>query len=528
MLTVNGKPFLALAGEAHNSSSSSLAAMEPVWAKAEQLSLNTVLLPVTWELIEPEEGRFEFDLVDGLIEKVREHGLKLGFLWFGSWKNGQCTYAPAWVKTDLERFRRAEVKKGERKIHLDSFYGMEYSTLSCFCKETMQADSKAFAALMAHIKTIDEQERTVLYVQVENEPGLMGAGREHSDEADKIYAQPVPAEFAQYMRAHAAELREDVRAAVEGGRASQNELSESGSWEEVFGSSDIGEEIFQTYHVAKYIDTVAAAGKAEYDIPLAVNAWLEQGPVGSYPVGGPVSKMMEVYKFAAPHIDIICPDIYVRHFCQVCDEYHRPGNPLFIPETATHSHAGPRLVYAVGHHHAWCFSPFGFEEMGEPFADSMGFLFGMDTSDPLLSTPQNVEEYAWYNRTLSQMTPMLAKAYGSGKLQAVISERPDEDTMAFDGFSLKATMESPMLSRKDGVCMALEIGKGEFYIIANACHISILSNDPAKPHVDLLQLEDGGFVDGQWRMYRRLNGDEAASLRYEKPTLLRVKVFAYQ
>lgn len=519
MFTVNGKPFLALAGEAHNSSSSSLAAMEPVWAKAEQICLNTVLLPVTWELIEPEESKFEFDLVDGLIEKAREHGLKLGFLWFGAWKNAQCSYAPAWVKTDLERFWRAEVEKGQKKITLASFYGMQYSTLSCHCEETLKADSRAFAALMAHIKQVDEQEQTVIFVQVENESGLQGAAREHSDYADELFAGQVPEDFASYMKSHTGTMREDVRNAVEGGKS-------SGTWDEVFGPA--AEEIFQCYHVAKYIDAVAAAGKAEYDLPMTVNAWLEQGEPGNYPTGGPVGKMLEVWKFCAPHIDVFCPDIYVRHFCQVCGEYDRLGNPLLIPETATHSHAGPRLVYTVGHHHAWGFSPFGFEEMGEPFSASMGFLFGMDTSDPLLNTPQNVEEYAWYNRTLAQMTPLLAEAYGTDRLQAVISEKPEENIMSFDGFTFQVTMESPMLSRKDGVCMALETGKGEFTIIANACHISILSCDPAKPHVDLLQLEDGGFADGQWKMFRRLNGDEAASLRYDKPTLLRVKVFAYQ
>lgn len=519
MFTVNGKPFLALAGEAHNSSSSSLAAMEPVWEKAERLCLNTVLLPVTWELIEPEENHFVFDLADGLIDKAREHGLKLGFLWFGAWKNAQCSYAPAWVKMDSERFWRAEVKKGEKKVALDSFHGMQYSTLSCHCEETLKADSRAFAALMEHIRQVDEQEQTVVFVQVENEPGLQGAARERSDYADALFAGQAPEDFAGYMKSHAGTMREDIRAAVEGGRA-------SGTWEEVFGPA--AEEIFQCYHVAKYIDGVAAAGKAAYPLPMTINAWLEQGEPGNYPAGGPVGKMLEVWKFCAPHIDILCPDIYVRHFCQVCDEYHRPDNPLLIPETATHSHAGPRLVYTVGHHHAWGFSPFGFEEMGEPFSASMGFLFGMDTSDPLLSTPQNVEEYAWYNRTLAQMVPLLAEAYGTEKLQAVISERPEENTMSFDGFSFCVVMESVMLSRKDGVCLALEVGKGEFYLMANACHISILSNDPAKPHVDLLQLEDGEFVDGKWQMFRRLNGDEAASLHYDKPTLLRLKVFAYR
>lgn len=519
MFQVNGAPFLMLAGEAHNSNSSSLAAMEPVWDKARQLCLNTVLLPVSWELIEPEEGSFCFELVDGLISQARSRGLKLGLLWFGAWKNGQCTYAPAWVKTDLRRFLRAEVVKGERKTHLDSFHGIEYSTLSCLCEETRNADSKAFAALMAHLKKVDGSERTVIYVQVENESGVQGAAREHSDYADELFAGEVPAEFARYMKDHTATMREDVRSAVEGGR-------ESGSWEQVFGP--MAEEIFQTYYVASYIDAVAAAGKAQYDIPLAVNAWLEQGPPGSYPTGGPVSKMIEVYQFAAPHIDVICPDIYVRDFCGVCDAYSRPDNPLLIPETATHSHAGPRLVYSVGHYHAWGFSPFGFEEMGDPFDNVQGFLFGMDTTDPLLSTPQNAEEYAWYNRTLAQMTPLLAEAYGTEKLQAVISEVPEKTDMRFERFTFRALMDTPMMARKDSVCLALQTAEDEFYLLVNACMLQFLSSDSEKPNVDILALEEGELSNGYWKMYRRLNGDEAFTLTFGKPTLLRVKLFAYR
>lgn len=518
MFQVHSRPFLMLAGEAHNSNSSTLRAMEPVWAKAKQLCLNTVLLPVTWELLEPQEGAFTFELVDGLIFEARRQGLRLGLLWFGAWKNGQCTYAPAWVKTDLTRFRRAEVKRGENKSILESFHGMEYSTLSCLCQETQRADSRAFAALMAHLKAVDEGERTVLYVQVENEPGLMGAAREHSQEADQLFAQDVPAAFARYMRDHTGTMGEELRTAVEAGQA-------SGSWEAVFGP--MAEEVFQSYYVAKYIDGVAAAGKAEYDIPLTVNAWLEQGPPGSYPTGGPVSKMMEVYKFAAPHIDVVCPDIYVRNFCEVCNQYSRPDNPLLIPETATHSHAGPRLVYTVGHYHAWGFSPFGFEDMGQPFGASEGFLFGMDTSDPLLSTPQNVEEYAWYNRTLGQLTPLLAEAYGTQRLQAVISERPEENVMRFEQFELRALMEPPMVTRQDGVCLALALGEDEFLVLGCGCMLRVGSTDPAKPHVDLLDAEEGELADGRWQVHRRLNGDETATLNLRTPTLLRLKLFAY-
>lgn len=252
VINIHSTPFFMLAGEVHNSNSSSTEVMEPIWQKEKDLNLNTLFLPVTWELLEPEEGKFDFRLVDGLIGQARKYDMHIGFLWFGAWKNAQCYYAPAWVKCNAERFWRAEVQKGKKKINLLNFHGMPYTTLSSHCEATMKADSRAFAALMRHIREVDEQEHTVVLMQVENEPGLQGAAREHSDYADKLFEETVPSEFAEYMRSHTEEMSGDVRTAVESGK-------ESGTWGEVFGT--VAEEIFQTYSVARYIEYVAAAGR---------------------------------------------------------------------------------------------------------------------------------------------------------------------------------------------------------------------------------------------------------------------------
>ncbi len=518
-LMVQDQPFLMLAGEVHNSNSSSVPYMEGVWDKAEQLGMNCLLLPITWEILEPEEGKFDFTLVDGLIGQARRRGKKLGFLWFGAWKNAQCYYAPAWVKRDQQRFKRAEAKKGQPFAYLENFHGMGYSSLSYLCRETLEADKRAFCALMQHLREVDGHENTVVLMQVENETGIMGPAREQSDAADAAFAQSVPQGFADYMKAHTETMVPDVRSAVEAGAA-------SGTWEEVFGT--VAEEIFSAYHIASYVGEIAAAGKAVYPLPMNANCWLDKGEAaGVYPSGGPVSRVHEVWHCCAPAIDILSPDIYVPNFCEICDEYTRRGGPLFIPECATHSYAGPRLVYTIGHYHAGCYAPFGFEEMGGEFGLESGFLFGMDVTDPMLQKPQNVEEYGWYARTLESMTRLLTANYGTNRLQAVCSERKGEDTLIFGQFGFKALMDAPFISRKDGVCLACQVAPDEFYVIANGCFLAPFSLDPGKPYVDILTLEEGEFVQGVWQPGRRLNGDEVAMMNYDKPTLLHIKLLGY-
>lgn len=519
MLIVEDKPYLMLAGEVHNSSSSSVEYMESIYDKADALGLNSLLLPITWELLEPEEGVFDFSLTDGLIHQARRRGKKLGLLWFGAWKNAQCYYAPEWVKTDLKRFRRAQVEKGKNFIRRQDFYGMPYTTLSYLCEETKQADARAFSMLMKHIKETDSEYQTVIMVQVENETGLMASAREHSDEADALFISDVPKDFASYMKRHTDTMTADVKQAVEGGAA-------EGSWADVFG--DCAEEIFSAYYTAGYVNAVAAAGKKEYDLPMTANCWLDKGGApGSYPTGGPVSRMMEVWDFCAPNIDMIAPDIYVQNFMEICDEYTRRNTPLFIPECATHSYAGPRQVYCVGHYHALCYSPFGFEDMGQPFSAVQSYLFGADVEDPALKTPMNVEEYHFYSSALQEMMPLLTAKYGTSDLQAVSAERREENTMLFGTFGFQIVLDSPLIARKDGVCLILKESEDTFYLLIHAGALGYFSTDPDRPNVDVLLFEEGRFEQGVWIPGRRLNGDEVVTTVYQEPVLLKIRLFAY-
>lgn len=520
------KPFVALAGEVHNSTSSSAGCMERALERAEGLGLNTVAAPVTWELVEPREGEFDLSGVDRLIGQARDHGLRLILLWFGAWKNAQCFYAPEWVKRDTVRFRRAEPVRGARQVRIARYGNAPYSTLSALCEATREADARAFATLMAHVREVDGDERTVVAVQVENECGLMTAAREHSAEADELFAtEAVPAGLLAYLAEHAGELAPDVRAAR--GTFSR---AKRPTWGEAFGP--VADELFQAYHTARYVEAVAAAGRAAYDLPLLANCWLDKGnEPGRYPSGGPVARVMEVWKWAAPSIDVICPDIYVRDFCDTCDAYRKLGNPLGILETATHSYAAPRAVWAVGHHHAPVFSTFGFEEMGEPFGASQGYLFGMDVNDPALSTPQDPAEYAGTMRALAG----LVDAWGAGacdfaRADAVISERGTEQALDLGGWSVRVTFAAgtPGAVLAAPVSWDAAAGVGEAYVLALHATLAFESIEDERSCLDILALEDGSFgEDGTWHRDRRLNGDEAQILAFDQPTLLRARVLLY-
>ena len=524
ILTVGGEPYVALAGEVHNSDSSSPEYMEKIWKIADDLGMNTLILPVTWEMVEPEEGTFDFSVPKALIEQARAWNKKVIFLWFGSWKNAEMMYTPAWVKTDLERFSRAQIVKGMNKagrtISPSIPYKMPYTTISYLCAEAMRADAKAFARLMEFIKKIDEKENTVIAVQVENETGLLGAAREQSDLADELFASDVPEEFVSYMKAHTETMVPDVKKAVEEGAA-------AGNWNAVFGSC--AEEIFSAYHISRFVEFVASSGKAVYPLPMLVNCWLDKGgEPGSYPSGGPVSRMHEVWSYGAPSIDVFCPDIYIPQFLDVCNEFVRRGMPLVIPEAATHAYAAPRMVYTVGHHHAVCYSPFGFDDIGKPFSAVQGFLFGMDVSDPALKTPQNYEEYGKTGHYLQQLMPLIKPALGTNRLDAAVGEEGQMKVMMMDHLIVAATFKTPMQPRTDGYLLCVQAGENECYILGNASGFSLQSMDPTKPNLDFLLVEEGEFDEnGVWKKGRRLNGDETASPSFDQPGIRRVKYFCY-
>ncbi len=379
-LFVDGAPFLMLGAQSNNSSDWP-ATLPKVWPAIEYLHANTLETPIYWEQFEPKPGQFDYSQVDTILAQAREHHVHLVLLWFGTWKNGSQHYMPEWMKLDPQRYSHVTNKNGE---FVDS--------PSPFARASLEADKRAFAAFMSHLKEAD-LERTVLMVQVENETGTWGALRDYSPEANKLYEGPVPAEVLKAT-----------------GQAS---TTEDGSWEQVFGAE--AEVNFHAWAIAKYVEQVAAAGKAVYPLPLYVNAALRDplkpGAPGTYESGGPTDNVLSIWKAEAPAIDVLAPDIYMSStaaYLKVLDLYHRPDNALFVPETSGAVQEARFLFSALGLQ-AIGYSPFGLDytrnrpaSPGQPDAPN-AFL------EP---TAQNY-------RLIGPMMRDVARLNFEGKLQAI-------------------------------------------------------------------------------------------------------------
>jgi beta-galactosidase GanA len=235
-LYVGGKPFLALGGELGNSTASDLNVLNAALEKCQRMHLNTVMLPVYWDRIEAEEGKYDFSLVQGAIEAARGHGIHIVYLWFGTWKNSMSCYVPGWMKRDTGRFERARQSNGE-----------EMEIISPECEAAMEADEKAFAALMRFTKEFDADHQTVIMAQVENEIGMIPEARDHSAKADAKYRTAVPE--ALMSRLGKGELGAEVAAIWE--KAGKKT---AGTWSEVFGANAQGEEIFTAWEFSNYVE----------------------------------------------------------------------------------------------------------------------------------------------------------------------------------------------------------------------------------------------------------------------------------
>jgi hypothetical protein len=420
-----------------------------------------------------------------MITGARMRGLHIIVIWFASWKNSASTYMPAWVKKDTDKYPRVKDQSGKT-----------LEILSAFGDASCEADAAAFRALMKHIKETDQQYQTVVMVQVENEVGILNADRDYSAVANKAFVNAVPKELSHYLTSNKEKLIPELAEVWKAAGAKT-----SGSWEEVFGKSIVNdkdwkafsyytEELFMAWHYAKYIGRVAAAGKAEYPIPMFVNAWLKQPDTkwpGKYPSGGPLPQVMDMWRAAAPAIDMIVPDIYMPYFEWVCEQYHRMGNPLLIPETRGGNIGAARAFYVFGQYDAMCFSPFGID--GDYRADN-----------PL------AESYA----VLNQLKDLILQQQGKGTMAGILVDSSSL-VKSFDLGSYHIEAHLSTWPQKSAIAggIIINIAPDEFIVAGKALDVLFTNTD--KKDLSLVAIDYADeitFKDGKWITGRRLNGDE--------------------
>ncbi len=507
-LLVDGKPFLILGFQANNSSAWP-AYFNKVFPAADTLHANTVELPIYWEQLEPSPDHYDFSVVDAILAQARAHHVHLVLLWFGTWKNGSSHYVPQSMKLDQATNPFLVNKEGHT---VDS--------PSTYAPARLEADKAAFAALMRHLRTADAV-RTVIMVQVENEAGVWGGIRDFRPEAEKDFAAPVPEALVSALH------------------------KQPGAWPQLFPDDPDG--AFQAWSIASYIQQVAAAGQAEYPLPLYVNAALRDplrpGRPGTFESGAPTDQNIEIYKAAAPALSLIAPDIYMPEYPKymaVIGQYKRFNNPLLIPETGNNS-AYARYVFAAFGQGAIGFAPFGL--------DLTGYV-----NDPTAPESPGDETEAAASRHMSLLKPFanqysllepIASRLAQGSLDGLLlgaSEDPENHTQTLDftHWQAQLTYGMPAFGNwmqpkgnvpPDGGALILQLDMDEFLVAGHHVRVDFKPNFGQDKKRLFMSVEEGTYDStGKWQMKRIWNGDQTdygLNLPAEGATILKVKLTTF-
>lgn len=487
---VDGKPMLLMAGEPLNSTGSYPARLNEVLAEMKTAHYNTALIAISWQMIEPSEGQFNFNCVDSLLAIAKKNNIKIGLLWFGAWKNGISPYAPSWVLGNTKRFERVRTQGGENT-----------KTLSVFCDETKEGDAKAFASLMKYIAENDS-ERTVIMVQIENEIGVLGQTRDFGKKADKAIEENVPDQLLDYITSHRESLEIEILE-----KWKENGSKTSGTWTEIFGESSLTDLFFMAWNYSRYVNYVCGKGKEVYPLPMFVNCWMSQKrpqPIipGKFPSGGPVLQVLDIWKAGAPNIDFLSPDIYDdQAFYIHTKNFHRSDNPLFIPEM--HMQEG-RATYVFAEYDAMGISPFGLDGHAGNITKEYEFL--------------------------EMMMPVILENQGTRKMRGFIRWTPESESLEFKfdddvtiviDFNKRTHLTAGRNDKEQKLPPAYGLliltSNNDFIVGGLNVYVSAKSTNPNK-EVWLNNVREGIFDEnGEWKQLGIRNGDEAGFLNFDTP-----------
>ncbi|MGM9712829.1 MAG: DUF5597 domain-containing protein [Prevotella sp.] len=449
-IEIDGKPMLILGGELSNSAATCREDIAAVMPRMRATGMNTVLVPAQWDLLEPVEGEYDFSLIDETIMRARENGLKVIFLWFGAWKNSMSCYAPLWFKRDTRRFPRAMTRSGK-----------PLEIASAFSESVFQADRRAFMALIGHIAGIDKDEHTVIMIQVENEIGMLEDARDHSTMAERCYHSAVPDAMLKTLGARRGE-----------------------TWGDVLTHDAYGDEQFMAYWYGRYVERLAVEAKAVLDIPMYVNAAMNSRGrrPGEYPSAGPLAHLKDIWHIAAPHIDILAPDIYDTGFKQWTERYAMKDNPLFIPESRCCQNSGARALYTMGEHEAVGFSPFAIDQ----------------------ASPNDISEVRRAYGMISELSPLLMAHRATGRVRGVLLDADDRETVIGDGQTIltcRHYLTLPWDPRskdgspwREGGAIVIRTAPGE-YVIAGSGIVVDFKARTEKEQEERAVLGEDGFAD---------------------------------